>query len=60
MAVGGIQQSTKKGGWWLVARNSDAIVGLLVGRALAVAGQWGGCGNDSSSSNGSRGGSFGG
>ncbi len=40
--------------------NSDAVVALVVARALAVAGQWCGRGNDGSSSNGSRGGSFGG
>jgi hypothetical protein len=40
--------------------NSDAVVVLVVARALAVAGQWCGRGNDGSSSNGSRGGSFGG
>ena len=40
--------------------NSDAVVALVVARALAVAGQWCGRGDDGSSSNGSRGGSFGG
>jgi hypothetical protein len=40
--------------------NSDAVVALVVARALAVAGQWCGCGDDGSSSNGSHGGSFGG
>ena len=40
--------------------NSDAIVALVVARALAVAGQWCGRGDDGSISNGSRGGSFGG
>ncbi len=40
--------------------NNDAVVALVVARALAVAGQWCGRSNDGSSSNGSHGSSFGG